>query len=84
MCLAIPGKIIEITSNQPLARLGRVNFGGIIKEINLSYVPEAEIDDYVIVHAGFALSILDPTEAEEVFKYLEEIGELSKPEEGSS
>lgn len=81
MCLAIPGKIIEITSDEPLMRTGKVSFGGIVKEINLSYVPEAKIDEYVIVHAGFALNILDESEALQVFKYLEEIGQLADLEE---
>jgi hydrogenase expression/formation protein HypC len=81
MCLAIPGKIIEITNDEPLMRTGKVSFGGIVKEINLSYVPEAGIDNYVIVHAGFALNILDESEAMQVFKYLEEIGQLADLEE---
>ncbi len=78
MCLAIPGKIVSIEDNgEVLMRSGRVSFGGIIKEVNLAYVPEAKIDDYVIVHAGFAISMLDEAEAQEVFRYLREIGELS-------
>lgn len=64
MCLAIPGQIISLSNDSdPLARKGRVSFSGISKEISLAYVPEAKIDDYVIVHAGFALSILDESEA---------------------
>jgi hydrogenase expression/formation protein HypC len=64
MCLAIPGQIISLIDDiDPLARKGRVNFSGISKEISLAYVPEANINDYVIVHAGFALSILDEAEA---------------------
>jgi hydrogenase expression/formation protein HypC len=78
MCLAIPGKIVEITDNDPIMRSGKVNFGGIVKEVNLAYVPEAVIDDYVIVHAGFALSTLDEKEANEVFGYLKEIGEIEE------
>jgi hydrogenase expression/formation protein HypC len=57
-----------------------VNFGGVIKQVNLSYVPEAKVNDYVIVHVGFALSIVDEEEAEQVFKYLKAIGELSEIE----
>ena len=65
MCLAVPGQIISlIESDDPLARIGRVNFSGISKDISLAYVPEANINDYVIVHAGFALSILDQDEAQ--------------------
>jgi hydrogenase expression/formation protein HypC len=78
MCLAIPGKIIEITDNDQITRTGKVSFGGIIKDINLAYVPEAGIDDYVIVHAGFAISQLDEKEANEVFGYLKEIGEIEE------
>jgi hydrogenase expression/formation protein HypC len=64
MCLAIPGQVISISDdNDPLARKGQVNFSGIRKEVSLAYVPEAKINDYVIVHAGFALSVLDEEEA---------------------
>jgi hydrogenase expression/formation protein HypC len=74
MCLAVPGKIISIhDSENPLMRTGRVSFGGMIKEISLAYVPEAKIDDYAIVHVGFALSILDPQEAERTLSYLQQI-----------
>ena len=76
MCLAIPGKIIEITNNDPLTRSGRVSFGGIVKDVNLAYVPEAVVDQYVIVHAGFAINTLDEAEAMQVFEYLRQIGEL--------
>lgn len=74
MCLAVPGKIISIhDQDDPLLRTGRVSFGGVIKEVSLAYVPEAKIDDYAIVHVGFALSILDPQEAERTLSYLEQI-----------
>ncbi|MEQ1484466.1 HypC/HybG/HupF family hydrogenase formation chaperone [Methyloglobulus sp.] len=64
MCLAIPGQVISISDDSdPLARKGQVNFSGIRKEVSLAYVPEAKINDYVIVHAGFALSVLDEEEA---------------------
>lgn len=79
MCLAIPGKIVSINNtDNPIMRTGRVNFGGIIKEVNLSYVPEANLDDYVIVHVGFALKKLDEKEANKVFDYLKEIGDLDE------
>jgi hydrogenase expression/formation protein HypC len=65
MCLAVPGQIISLSDDaDPLARTGRVNFSGIIKDISLAYVPEAKVNDYVIVHAGFALSVLDEAEAQ--------------------
>jgi hydrogenase expression/formation protein HypC len=64
MCLAVPGQIVAIIDNgDPLARKGQINFSGIGKEISLAYVPEARINDYVIVHAGFALSVIDEEEA---------------------
>jgi hydrogenase expression/formation protein HypC len=78
MCLAVPGKIISIGSEEPFERTGRVSFGGVIKEVSLAYVPEARIGDYVIVHVGFALSIVDETEAARVFEYLAQMGELEE------
>jgi hydrogenase expression/formation protein HypC len=77
MCLAIPGKIESVTGSDPLARTGKVNFGGILKEVNLTYVPDAQIGDYVIVHVGFALSKVDEAEATQVFEYLKQMEELS-------
>ncbi|TVQ46218.1 MAG: HypC/HybG/HupF family hydrogenase formation chaperone [Gloeocapsa sp. DLM2.Bin57] len=72
MCLAVPGKIVSINDNQndPLLRSGRVSFGGIIKEVSLAYLPEAQVGQYVIVHVGFALTILDEAEAEATLNYL--------------
>jgi hydrogenase expression/formation protein HypC len=83
MCLGIPGKILEVSDDsEPMFRQGRVSFGGSIKEISLAYVPDAKVNDYVIVHAGFALSIIDESEAQQVFQYLEEINQgLKKLEE---
>ncbi len=78
MCLAVPGKIAEIDEKDGLMRTGRVSFGGIIKDVNLAYVPEARVGDYVIVHVGFAISVLDEAEAEKVFSYLREIDKLAK------
>lgn len=83
MCLAVPGKIIS-TSGEDFARTGRVNFGGIVKEVNLAYVPEAKIDDYVLVHVGFAISTIDEQEANRVFQYLKELGELAELDEAES
>lgn len=81
MCLAIPGEILEILNDDPITRSGKVSFGGIIKKVNLSFVPEANVADYVIVHAGFAISILDTEEANKVFEYLSEIDEIEKARE---
>ena len=83
MCLAVPGKIISIEGTDPIFRCGKVNFGGIQKQINLAYVPEAKVGDYVLVHVGFAISTIDEAEAEEVFRYLREMGELADLEESS-
>ena len=81
MCLAIPGKIESITGDDPLSRMGRINFGGILKEASLAYVPEAQIGNYVIVHAGFALSQVDEDEANKVFEYLKQMQELDELKE---
>lgn len=79
MCLAVPGKVISIDENDdPILRTGKVSFGGIVKEVNLAYVPEAQVGDYVIVHVGFAISKLDEAEAQKTFEYLKEIGELGE------
>ena len=80
MCLAVPGKIVSIEGDDPILRDGKVNFGGVVKRVNLSYVPEAKIGDYVIVHVGFALSIVDEEEANQVFEFLKTIGELMEIE----
>ncbi len=81
MCLAIPGKIKSIEGSD-FERTGKVNFGGIMKDVNLAYVPEAKVNDYVIVHVGFAISILDEDEANKVFEYLKQMDELGEIEEG--
>ncbi len=81
MCLAVPGQIQSITGDDPMMRLGKVNFGGIVKEINLAYTPEAKVGDYVVVHVGFALSVVDEAEAQLTFEYLRQIGELSELED---
>ena len=82
MCLAIPGKILSIEGADPVLRCGRVDFGGVFKQINLAYVPEARIGDYVLVHVGFAISIVDEQEAHQVFEYLRQMDELAELEEG--
>ena len=82
MCLAIPGKIESISGSEPLMRVGKVNFGGILKEVSLAYVPEVKVGDYVIVHVGFALSRVDEDEAHKVFQYLKEMEELGGLKEG--
>ena len=81
MCLAVPGKIISITGDEPLMRSGKVDFGGIVKEINLAFVPEAEIGDYVLAHAGVAINTIDEQEAARVFEYLGQIEAAGASEE---
>jgi hydrogenase expression/formation protein HypC len=83
MCLAIPGKITSVSGDDPLARTGKVDFGGIQKEVNLAYVPEAQVGDYVIVHVGFALSRVEESEANAVFEYLRQMDELLELKEAS-
>jgi hydrogenase expression/formation protein HypC len=83
MCLAIPGKIKSIAESEPLSRTGKVDFGGIVKEVSLAYVPQAKEGDYVVVHVGFAISVVDESEANTVFEYLRKMDELSELEPGS-
>lgn len=81
MCLAIPGKIVSINKS-PQAdeafKNGKVSFGGIIKEVNLSMVPEALVGDYVLVHVGVAISRIDEEEAQKTFEYLAQMGETDE------
>ena len=87
MCLAVPGKIIEITQT-PAAKMGKVDFGGVVREVCLEAVPEANIGDYVIIHAGFALNTLSEREAQETLDALKELGDIEaellmdEPEQG--
>jgi hydrogenase expression/formation protein HypC len=79
MCLAIPGKLIEITQQlDETFRYGKVSFGGIMRDVNLSMVPEAKPNDYVLVHVGVAISIVDEEEALKTFEYIKRIGELDE------
>lgn len=73
MCLAVPGKILSITGEDPLLKTGKVSFAGVIKEVSLAYVPEAEVGQYAIVHVGFAIAIVDESEAEKTLDYLEQM-----------
>ena len=82
MCLAIPGKLLSITNQlDETFRFGNVSFGGMTKEVNLCMVPEAKVDDYVLVHVGVAISIVDEEEAKKVFSYLKDMGEVEELEE---
>jgi hydrogenase expression/formation protein HypC len=87
MCLAIPGKVLEIQQDASGVRVGRTNFGGIIKQVCLEYTPDVQCGDYVLVHVGFALSKVDAAEAERTYKALEDmkqLGELETPDLASS
>ena len=81
MCLGVPGKVLTVEENAQGMAMGDVSFGGVNKEICLAYVPEARPGDYVIVHAGFAISIVNQQEAEETFEILRQMGELAELEE---
>ncbi len=70
MCLAIPGQLLSIDGDDPLTRQGRVAFAGLIKLVNLAYAPEVKIGDYVVVHAGFAITVIDEAEALKTLAYL--------------
>lgn len=76
MCLAVPGKILSISGDDPLLRTAKVSFAGVIKPVSLTCTPEANVGDYVLVHVGLAISTVDPREAAETFAYLQAMGEL--------
>lgn len=75
MCLAIPGKVLAIDTEEDLLRLAQVDFSGLTKQISLAYTPEAQIGDYVLVHVGFAISVLNEKEAQRVLTALAQIAE---------
>ncbi len=72
MCLAIPGKIVEIYQANDLL-MGKIDFGGVVREACLAYVPEAKVGDYTIIHVGFALNLIDEQEAMETLSLIDEI-----------
>ena len=76
MCLAVPGELLDVQGDDPIFRTGRVSFGGTVREVNLAYTPEAKPGDYVLVHVGFALSVIDEAEARRIYEYLDEIAAL--------
>lgn len=79
MCLAIPGKIISLDpQTDDVFRKGKVSFGGITRQVNLSMVPDAVVGDYVLVHVGVAISKVDEAEARQTFEYLEQMGEMDE------
>ncbi len=78
MCLAVPGKVISVSGDDPLIRMAKVSFGGVVKDVSLACVPEAGVGDYVIVHVGFALNKVDEAEALETLAILDQL-ELEEP-----
>ncbi len=85
MCLAVPGKIVEIMDEaDPALRRAKVDVAGVKKEISLAFTPEALTGDYVLVHVGFALNVVDEAEANKIFEHLREMQELEELEEGQS
>ena len=83
MCLAIPGKLIEISPDAQGVLMGKANFGGIVKQVCLEYTPDVQMGDYVLVHVGFALSKVDEEQAAQTYKALEQLqqlGELDIPD----
>ena len=78
MCLAVPAKVLALSPGDPLTRTGKVDFGGVVKEINLAFTPEADLGDYVLVHVGFAISVLDEAEANKVLDELTALDELEE------
>ena len=88
MCLSIPGKLIEVTAElDETFRVGKVSFDGILKEVSLTLVPEAKVGDYVMVHVGAAISVVDEEEAVKTFDLLKQLGELhdlQAPDDSSS
>jgi hydrogenase expression/formation protein HypC len=78
MCLAVPGKIVSISGEDPWTRTANVSFGGVIKEVNLAYLQDVGPGDYVIVHAGFALSQIDEAEAVRTFEELSRLAAYSE------
>jgi hydrogenase expression/formation protein HypC len=79
MCLGIPGEVLSLPTEEDAQalRTGRVRFGGIVREVSLDLVPEARVGDYVVVHVGFALSVIDAEEAQSVFQLLRELEEAA-------
>jgi len=77
MCLGIPGRVVEICDQDDLP-MGKVEFGGILKEVCLAYTPEAKVGQYVIVHVGFAISVVDEDEAQEIFSYLDQMAQAAE------
>jgi hydrogenase expression/formation protein HypC len=86
MCLAVPGRVLEVDAVEPEFRTGSVDFAGVKRQVNLAFTPEVRPGQYVLVHAGFALQVIDEEEAAKTFQALKDLGELEeslRPEEGA-
>jgi hydrogenase expression/formation protein HypC len=81
MCLAVPGVVLEIVGDEPAFRRGSVDFSGVRREVSLAFTPEVQLGDYVLVHAGFALTVIDPQEAEITLAELRRLGEAAVAED---
>ncbi len=84
MCLAVPGKVLAIVGDDLLTRTGKVAFSGIVKEASLALLPEARVGDYVLVHAGFGIAILNEAEAQRSIDYLDAMGAIAEQSEPRS
>ncbi|PJA98112.1 MAG: HypC/HybG/HupF family hydrogenase formation chaperone [Ignavibacteriales bacterium CG_4_9_14_3_um_filter_30_11] len=80
MCLAVPGKIVSIDESNPDLKMAKVNFGGVMKEICIQWLPDANVGEYVLAHVGFALNKIDEKDAEDTLKILHEMGDLNEEE----
>ncbi len=78
MCLGVPGQVVSIAENPLGMTMGKVSFGGITKEVCMAYVPEVAVGDYVVVHVGFAIAIVDEAEAKHTLEFLAEMGDLGE------
>ena len=76
MCLAVPGKITSIDDSNPELKMAKVNFNGVTKDICIQWLPDVKIDDYVLVHVGFALNTIDEKDAIETLQMLKEMGDI--------
>ncbi len=81
MCLSVPAELLSMSEGAPMSRTGKVSFGGVIKEISLAFVPEARVGNFVLVHVGFAISVIDEEEARFVFDYLRQAVESGNSKE---
>lgn len=80
MCLAVPGKIISIDETNPELKMAKVNFGGVMKDICIQWLPDVKVGEYILAHVGFALNKIDEKDAEDTLKILREMGDLNDSE----